>query len=165
MTEMMRMLHDEIRTPSFASAAMVESIGELLRIKLARLTKTHSDAKVESAGLGKSDIALIRDYVEAQNGRSPSVTELAKLFNMSRRSLLRRFRSATAMTVAGYITHVQLTKAKRLLATSNKLIKQIAHETGFKSPSNFAVAFERNVGLTPKAFRSVALGASRSKDA
>jgi len=163
MIEMMRLLHDEIRTPSFASAAMVESISELLRIKLARLTKAPSDVQVESGAFGKTDIALIHDYIEAQSGRSPSVTELANLFNMSRRNLLRRFRNTTAMTVAGYITQVQLTKAKRLLATSNKLIKQVAHETGFKSPSNFAVAFERNVGLTPTTFRNVALGASRSR--
>ena len=68
------------------------------------------------------------------------------------------------MTVVSYITQLQIEKAKRLLATSDRLIKQIAHETGFKSPSNFAIAFERNVGLTPSAFRNAALGASRSRN-
>jgi AraC-like DNA-binding protein len=63
------------------------------------------------------------------------------------------------MTVVKYITQVQLTKAKRLLATTDRLIKQIALESGFKSPSHFAVAFERNVGLTPTRFRRAARGA------
>jgi AraC family transcriptional regulator len=159
MIQMMQLLHDEIRTPGFASTAMVESISEVLRIKLARLMRLPDGLAAESGPLGKLDIALIHDYIEAQNGRSPSVTELAELFSMSRRSLLRCFRSSTSMTVVNYITHVQLTKAKRLLATTDRLIKQIALESGFKSPSHFAVAFERNVGLTPTRFRRAARGA------
>jgi AraC-like DNA-binding protein len=122
MIEMMRLLHDEIRSPGFASTAMVESISELLRIKLCRLgKKSDDDSAAQPAGFGKADIGLIHEYIEAQSGRSPSVTELAKLFDMSRRSLLRRFKNATSMTVASYITHVQVAKAKRLLATSGCL--------------------------------------------
>jgi AraC-like DNA-binding protein len=158
MIQVMQLLHDEIRAPGFASAAMVESISEVLRIKLARLLKLPGDRASESPRLGKLNIALIHDYIEAQNGTSPSVTELAKLFNMSRRSLLRCFRSSTSMTVVAYITQVQLTKAKRLLATTDRLIKQISLESGFKNPSHFAVAFERNVGLTPTKFRHAARG-------
>jgi AraC-like DNA-binding protein len=165
MIQMMQLLHDEIRTPGFASTAMVESISEVLRIKLARLSKPSSGPAAELPALGKLDIALIHDYIEAQRGRSPSVTELAMLFNMSRRSLLRRFRIATSMTVVNYITQVQLTKAKRLLATTDRLIKQIALESGFTSPSNFALAFERNVGLTPTKFRHAARGTSRTRGA
>jgi AraC-like DNA-binding protein len=161
--QMMQQLHDEIRTPGFASTAMVESIGELLRIKLARLLKLSAGPAAESPPLGRLDMRLIHDYIEAQNGRSPSVTELAKLFNMSRRSLLRCFRSSASITVVNYITQVQLTKAKRLLATTDRLIKQIALESGFKNPSHFAVAFERNVGLTPTQFRHAARGTSRTR--
>jgi AraC-like DNA-binding protein len=163
--QMMQLLHDEIRAPGFASTAMVESIGEVLRIKVGRLLRLPSDPADESPSLGKLDIALIHDYIEAQNGRSPSVTELARLFNMSRRSLLRCFKSSTSMTVVNYITQMQLTKAKRLLATTDRLIKQIALESGFKSPSHFAVAFERNVGLTPTRFRHAARGSPRAQGA
>jgi len=165
MIQMMQMLHDEIRTPGFASTAMVESISEVLRIKLSRMSRPSSESAAASPSLGKLDIALIHDYIEAQSGRSPSVTELAELFNMSRRSLLRRFRNATAMTVVNYITQIQLTKAKRLLATTDRLVKQVALESGFKSPSNFALAFERHVGLTPTEFRHAARGTSRTRGA
>jgi AraC-like DNA-binding protein len=42
-----------------------------------------------------------------------------------------------------------------LILTSDFSLKQVAYEAGFKSPSNFSLAFKRNVGLTPSAFRSV----------
>jgi AraC-like DNA-binding protein len=163
MIQMMQMLHDEIRTPGFASAALVESISEMLRIKLARLMRQPDAGAGEAPPLGKLDVALVHDYIQAQKGRSPSVTELATLFNMSRRNLLRCFRRSTSMTVADYITQVQLAKAKRLLATTDRLVKQIAVESGFKSPSHFAAAFERNVGLTPTKYRHAAGGSSRMR--
>lgn len=157
MMEMMRLLHDEIRAPGFASTAMVESIAEMLRIKLTRLAGAR-EAPAGGAAFGPGEIALIHDYIEAQKGRSPSVAELAKLCNMSRRSLLRRFRSGTGMTVAGYIAQTQLAKAKSLLANSSLGLKQIAYETGFATPSNFTLAFKRASGMTPSAFRSLARG-------
>jgi AraC-like DNA-binding protein len=163
--QIMQLLHDEICAPGFASTAMVESIGEVLRIKLSRLLRLPDDPAAESPPLGRLDIGLIHDYIEAQNGRSPSVTELAKLFNMTRRNLLRCFRSSASITVVNYITQVKLTKAKRLLSTTDRLIKQIALESGFKNPSHFAVAFERNVGLTPTEFRHAARGTSRTRGA
>lgn len=153
MIEMMRLLRGEICAPSFASAAMVESVGEVLRIKLSRLGDRR-DADSDGAAFVPVELDMIHDYIDAQNGRSPSVTELAALFQISRRSLLRRFKAATSMTVAAYITQVQLAKAKRLLLSSDKIIKQIAYETGFSSPSHFTVAFERAVGCTPSAYRN-----------
>jgi AraC-like DNA-binding protein len=153
MIEMMRLLHGEICTPGFASTAMVESVGEVLRIKLSRLGDRR-DADSEGSAFGTAELDMIHEYIDAQNGRSPSVTELAALFQISRRSLLRRFKSATSMTVAAYITQVQLAKAKRLLLSPDKIIKQIAYETGFSSASHFTVAFERAVGCTPSAYRS-----------
>jgi hypothetical protein len=75
MIELMRLLHDEVRAPGFASTAMVESISELLRIKLIRLAEAGAE-QAEAGALESGWIVMIRDYVAAQRGRSPSVTEL-----------------------------------------------------------------------------------------
>jgi AraC family transcriptional regulator len=157
MMELMRLLHDEVRCPGFASTAMVESIAELLRIKLVRLAQGREQAD-EPRKLDRSRVGLIRDYVAAQKGRSPSVAELAALCKVSRRSLLRRFKAATGQTVADYIAQLQLERAKALLASSTMELKQIAWETGFSTPSTFSVAFKRGAGMTPSAFRSLATG-------
>jgi AraC family transcriptional regulator len=157
MMELMRLLHDEIRSPGFASTTMVESIAELLRVKLVRLAQARDEAEPE-AGLERSWVGLIRDYVAAQKGRSPSVAELAALCQVSRRSLLRRFKAATGRTVAEYVAEMQLDRARALLAGSGMELKQIAWEAGFSSQSNFSVAFKRATGMTPSAFRGLARG-------
>lgn len=157
MMELMRLLHDEIRAPGFASTALVESVGEILRVKLTRLASPPGQAR-GCLSLQRGMITRIRDYVAAQRGRSPSVAELAKLCQISRRSLLRRFKSETGMTVAAYLAQLQLERAKALLANSKMALKQIAHEAGFSTQSQFSVAFKRSTGMTPSAFRIVVQG-------
>lgn len=153
MVNVMRLLRDEIQTPGFASVAMFESIAEILRVKLSRLFGNDDDLVFGSKALRKSRLALIREYVDAQRGNSPSVTELATQLGTSRRSLLRWFKATTGMTVSDYIKDVQISKAKSLILTSGLSLKEVAYETGFTSLSNFSIAFKRNVGVSPRAFR------------
>lgn len=156
--QVMRLLHDEILLPGFASVALVESLTEILRVKLSRALDAADSVEAPRVPLERELQALIRDYVEGRRGSSPSVNDLARICNTSRRSLLRRFKAATGMTVADYIGQLQLAKAKAMLADTDQCLKQIAWETGFVSQSSFSHAFKRQVGWTPSAFRDHAKG-------
>ncbi|HKT53401.1 MAG TPA: hypothetical protein VJP88_03055, partial [Caulobacteraceae bacterium] len=74
-----RLLHQEIRSPGFGSPTVVESIGEILRIRLCRLARGRAEAG-EATPLGQRELGLIRDCLETQRGRSPAVSELAIRF-------------------------------------------------------------------------------------
>jgi AraC family transcriptional regulator len=161
MMEMMRLLHDELLNPGFASIAMIESISELLKIQIFRLAG-RSNGSDKASRLSQLELDRIHEYIADRRGIPPSVEELARQLNMSRRSLLRRFKSTKSITVARYIAGEQIARAKRLLATSDLILKQVAYETGFKNPSNFTTAFRRATGLTPTAFRSQARGGRRA---
>ena len=158
MIELMRLLADEVLEQGFASTSIIESIGDILRIKLIRNQEAHSES---SAPFGPIQINRVTDYIYAQSGRTPSVTELADLFHISRRSLLRHFRATAAMSVSEYITKVQIEAAKAMLADTNLIVKQIAFELGFSSAGNFTLAFKRSVGLTPIAYRTTTRDRSR----
>ncbi len=152
--DLMRMLYDEIRMPGFGSHIVVESVSDLLRIKLMRLLQ-RSAPELHSAGtLSRHELRLITDVINDSAGAVPTVEELASLCKMSRRTLLRRFHETTSGTISDYVANSQLGKSKRLLSHSALSIKQIAHEVGFTSASNFAVAFKRRSGVTPGEFRS-----------
>ena len=153
--ELLLQLRDEIHSPGFASSALVESIGEFLRIKLNRLTFDRYELECV-AGLNAAEFRLVRDYIETRRGETPTVSGLANLCKISRRSLLRRFKATTGMTAANYISLVQIEKAKRLLISSNMHLKEISYELGFNGPSNFSSAFKRHLGVTPSAFRKTA---------
>lgn len=155
MIELMRLLHNELCSPGFGNTSMLESIAELLQIKLWRLAAAPGPAS-EAKPLTNVELGAIREYVEAKRGAPPSVSELSTLLNLSRRSLLRRFKATTSMTISQFIAEVQLTRAKQLLVGSDVILKQIAYETGFASPSQFAIAFKRATGATPRQYRDQA---------
>lgn len=156
MLEMMRLLHDEVRTPGDASDELVRAIGSVLRIRLSRLTRQSASRRSPTAGSRNIDITMIHNAINSNGGCVPTIKELAALCNTNRRSLLRLVKGATGKTVSGYIGETKLNRAKMLLATSSMTLKQIAHEAGYSTASNFSSKFKSLTGMTPSAFRKQA---------
>jgi len=153
--QLMQLLYDEIKMPGFGSHIVIESLSDLLRVKLMRLLRKSASEPHSSGILSNSELNLITDLINDSVGALPRVEELALLCKMSRRNLLRRFHKTTGGTISEYVARLQLDKSKHLLCQSALSVKQIAHEIGFSTASNFAVAFKRQCGLTPGEFRSL----------
>lgn len=82
-----------------------------------------------------------------------SVEGLAALSHYSVAQFRKLFRSLTQMSPSRYISQVRVNAAKTLLTTTDKLITDIAAETGFCDHSHFIKTFRRFTGKTPNAFR------------
>ncbi len=59
----------------------------------------------------------------------------------------------TSQTPADYVLNVRVNAARALLETTDKLITDIAVETGFCDHSHFIKTFKRFTGHTPGAYR------------
>jgi AraC-like DNA-binding protein len=64
------------------------------------------------------------------------------------------FKKHLGMTIGAYLCAQRLSQAKRLLATTELKIADIAFETGFSSLSRFYDVFQRECSQTPKEYRS-----------
>lgn len=84
-----------------------------------------------------------------------TLTQLARQANMSERSLVRRFRRDTGMSVFEWITRERLNRAKALLETTDYRVTEVAVMAGFGSYEAFRRNFETDVGVTAVAYRSV----------
>lgn len=87
-----------------------------------------------------------------RDGRDVSLAALAGAAGLERRTLLRRFASATGMTPIEYCRRVRIARARELLEgeTPQKLIAQ---SLGYNGVATFAHAFRKAVGLAPGAYR------------
>ena len=85
---------------------------------------------------------------------SLSITELARLFNMSQRTLTRRFKAATDVTAIQYLQKLRIDTAKELLQSSNLSIKEIAYRVGYVDVSYFTKLFKEINSITPKGYRT-----------
>jgi AraC-like DNA-binding protein/mannose-6-phosphate isomerase-like protein (cupin superfamily) len=77
-----------------------------------------------------------------------SLAELSTRTGMSERTLLRRFREETGMTVGQWVQHARVQLAAEQL-TDGASVKQAAASAGYDSVSSFIKSFTRIMGVTP----------------
>ncbi len=141
---------EEIRNPGFASETMVELMAAQVAIELSRHL-VQIEERQPRAGLRPWCLKRIDERLE-DGTAPPTLAELAALCNMSVRHLTRAFRLSRGRSVGSYIAEHRMNHAKRLLALGQR-VKSVAHAAGFTAASNFAAAFFRATGETPRQYR------------
>lgn len=85
------------------------------------------------------------------------IEEICLELGTSRSQLYRHIKEQTQLSTSLYIRHRKLIKARELLETSDMKTAEIAYFLGIDSPQNFSKYFTQEFGLTPTAYRKVAL--------
>ena len=81
------------------------------------------------------------------------VNELLRQSSLSQSTMQKRFKALLGRSPKQEILHVQLGRAKRLLAETDLSVADIADKCGFGGLKRLSAAFHAGVGLTPLAFR------------
>lgn len=92
-------------------------------------------------------------YINEHFSEDLSVSWIASQAGLSESRFIRLFASVTTDTPNLYISKVRVNAAKVLLETTNKILSEIAIETGFYDQSHFCKTFKRITGLTPAKYR------------
>lgn len=79
--------------------------------------------------------------------------EIADILGVSSSRLSQLFKEVTGKTVKDVLVSRRVMEAKRLLATTERPIKQIVYDAGFNDASYFVRAFRSAVGASPSAYR------------
>ncbi|MFJ1751753.1 AraC family transcriptional regulator [Kitasatospora sp. NPDC088134] len=129
----------------------------LLHVLLVRASRV---ARAARDGSGGGPRAAVHPLAErfgrmiAEGGRADrSVLALARELGVSAGYLHEVVKEATGRTPARLVREQQTLEAKRLLATTDLTIRQVAAAAGFSDPAYFCRFFRREVGRTPGEFR------------
>ncbi|GLX79364.1 AraC family transcriptional regulator [Thalassotalea insulae] len=98
-------------------------------------------------------ISLIQDWIDSNFQNHVLITELAKMFGFSERNIKRRFQKSTSVSIIRYLQDVRIDKAKKLLLSTEKSIKDVSIEVGYENDSFFSRLFKRSTGVTPAVWR------------
>ena len=91
----------------------------------------------------------ISDNLAAQQ----TIYELADRLGVALRTLNRRFRQATGLSVRKYWQLKRVTLAKELLEKTNLTISEVAWRVGYQDAGYFSRLFSRELSMTPLAYR------------
>ncbi len=100
-------------------------------------------------------IVEIQDWMHSQYHTQIRLEDMAEKFDISVRSLNRRFRQATGKTPVQYLQQIRLDNAKELLRASNLPIAEVAFNSGYPDCSYFSAQFRKAISLSPKAYRDL----------
>jgi two-component system response regulator YesN len=110
-----------------------------------------SFAKRSSAEVLDGRVRKIVKLVES--GRTFTVRNLAREFNLSPSYLQRLFKHQTGVSMGEWLNAQRLRKAAHLLQNSRMSVKEIAHFVGYEHASSFIRAFERRFAQAPARYR------------
>jgi transcriptional regulator GlxA family with amidase domain len=108
-------------------------------------------------GVSDEKLLLVLRAIEADLEKPLSRQELADLAGMSVRQLERSFRRWLGRGIHEHYLSVRLTRARQLLRETSLSVVDVALSTGFHSASQFARAYKRVHGTTPRESRPMAM--------
>lgn len=99
------------------------------------------------------DITQIQIWLQDNYYREIIMPQLAEKFNMSTRTLNRRFKAALGISPLDFLQEIRINIAKDLLKTSNLSIHEIADKVGYQDAGFFSALFKKHLAITPIAYR------------
>jgi AraC family transcriptional regulator, melibiose operon regulatory protein len=119
-------------------------------------------AKIQVGALNKVEqmvCFIAQNYVEPI-----TITDIGKAVTMHPNSAMRLFKRVFGTTLIDHLTHHRIFHSKRLLATTDQKIVDVAYSSGFSSISRFNEAFRRACGCTPRDYRKDHDNSENSRD-
>jgi AraC-like DNA-binding protein len=135
--------------------SVLELMSILHDLSISRNMHTLSDATFNNAEFSYNSrrIRKAMDYMNQNFQKSITLTEVARLANMTDVSFSRFFRARTGITFMDSLLEMRLGHASRLLIDTTQSVSEVAYNCGFNNISNFNRLFKKKKGCTPKEFR------------
>ncbi len=102
---------------------------------------------------GDEDIRKVQEFIEQHPEARISVEALAGQFLMSRRNMVRRFKTATAISPIEYIQRVKMEAAKRHLERARMAVSDVMFAAGYNDMKAFRTIFKKVTGLSPLEYK------------
>lgn len=100
-------------------------------------------------------ITEIQFWMRTNLASTLKLSEVAHEFDISQRTLTRRFKAATGIKASVYWQKIRMQAAKDLLAASNLSIQEISFQVGYQDQGHLTRLFKQILKLTPRDYRTM----------
>lgn len=137
--------------PLYAMGWAYQAMAHLSRIP--GIKSAGIGAGIARGGLSGRLLRRLDEYICEHISAPLTLTDLAKVVDLSVRQFLRAFRESRGMSPHQYLLAVRIREAKSMLSSTEESITQIALACGFSHSQHFSTIFKKIQGQTPSEFR------------
>lgn len=141
----------EVRGPE--AGLLYSGIANLVMARLLKMEKSLY------GGVGEQDrLSIMETVSHIENNLDGAIRQkdLLEIANMGSTKFKRTFKQVTGVTVTEFVSSERIELAKRLLASQDMSIDEIAHRCGYERATSFSALFSKSVGVSPRTWRSIA---------
>ena len=141
-------VHTPALLPLYLECRVIEMLAESLSLMM-----SNNPARTHRYHLSRHDQARLqraRDLIAQIDSGPLSVDIIARETGISASGLQKLFRRAEGVSVFEYVRRTRLQQAMHTLQTGQMSVQAVSELAGYKSPENFATAFKRQFGITPR---------------
>ena len=149
---------------SLTSCQSIDDLDDLLR-RLCDYLLSGNGREEAPVPTGEEDeISQVIHYMEEHfSDPEISMTALADAFDLSTTRFSLSFKEKTGMSPLDYLTLLRVEKAKELLASTDRTIRDISAQVGYYDSGSFIRRFKQVTGETPLQYRR-SRGADAAKE-
>jgi len=111
--------------------------------------------RTATAELRLAVLAQALEIVAQEYGRDLTIDEVAARVLVSRRVLQRAFDDYLGQPFRAHLTTIRMARAADLLAETDEPVQVVAARVGYRQPTQFAKAFRRAHGCSPREHRAL----------
>lgn len=141
-------MDQENKQMGIESKLMKEALFQQLVVEISRGRLTHQ-AKADHENV----ILQILDWIAHHYDQDISVADLSEQFQVSSRTLSRKMKQMTNLSLNNYVHRVRINQAMNKLQYSEDSITEIAFQVGYKDSNYFSTKFKQFTNRTPSDFR------------
>jgi AraC-like DNA-binding protein len=104
---------------------------------------------------GVERLLPVLDYVDTHFKDDIKLEDACRILNVNKAHFCRLFKKTVGMSFVTYLNFVKVTKAEKMLMTTDKSISEIAEETGFSSAAYFAEIFKIHMHRSPGKYKKI----------
>jgi len=151
---------DAYLTKPFSQSELLLRIENLIHVRKMlhlRFSQNVDEATIQQSSISSHDQAFLdtlTQYIITNfNTGKLEGTYLEQATNTSRSTLFRKLKVLTGKSTSQFKKQVRMLEAKRLLATEEYTISELAYHIGYTQPSNFSKDFKDYFGMAPTEYK------------
>jgi len=146
-------LHEGYGMPTMIYAA--QSLQHILSLLLYRNPALPMELRKQSR---RSSLDSVTEYMQNHLDEPLRLEDFAREADLSVSHFSELFRAQTGQSPVAYFIHLRVRLACRLLDLSDKPIKVVAIETGYRDAYYFSRVFKKSMGISPQKYRAIKKG-------